>query len=136
MKKNLLLLPFAAFLLIGCNTSVDVKTNTSKETVQLTTSNLSKYVAVNSSSTVAVSSTKNYWVFYTHFIGADNYRFVDCKISYHYVWSVNNETLDGSTGTASLTFSGDGEAAPFAYTLNGGYAVFEISSVSGTVEAM
>ena len=46
----------------------------------------------------------------------------------------SQEILDGSCGVASLTYSGDGEATPFAYKLNNGVAVFTVLSVSGTVE--
>lgn len=133
MKKNLLLLPFAALLLVGCKTSADVQINTKKETVQLTMANFSNYVAINSSSTY--NSNKGSWIFYTHFIGADGYIFIDCKVSYYYKWSMGSqEILDGSTGVANLSLSGDGEAAPYLYTTTNGVAVFTISSVSGTIE--
>lgn len=130
MKKALLLIPAMITVLAGCNSPIN--SNKPKEVVELTTDNFSKYVATNSSSTITIDGNYQYILYYTHFIGADNCKFIDCSVTYTY-W--NSEVTPEVGTTVPLSLSGDGETE-FACDVqrHGVFRIFYLMSVSGTVE--
>lgn len=134
MKKLLLLLPFVTFLLTGCNPKEENKvTDTPKESIQLSASNYTNYVAINTF-IGQPNSSYNDIIYYSYFIGADYCKFVDCKITYRYV--LNGGSTQTEEATVPLTLSGDGQANPFyARGLSrGSYYSITITKASGTVQ--
>ena len=135
MKKVLLsvfVLPLLC--LTGCNPKEDNKvTDTPKESVQLSTSNYTSYVAINTSIAMP-NAGYNDVIYYSYFIGADYCKFVDCKLTYKYVLS--GGSAESSEETVPLTLSGDGQANPFfARALSrGSYYSIVITGASGTVQ--
>ena len=133
MKKGLLFI-FALGLMTGCTASKEnVVSNTPKESVTLNADNFSTYVATNSSSSL-VNNTSTNVIYYTHFVGADYCKFVNCTVTYTYV--ANGGIPSGTGTTISLTLSGDGEALPYFVKSqsNNAYYSIGIISASGTVE--
>ncbi len=133
MKKGLLFI-FALGLMTGCTASKEnVVSNTPKESITLSAENFSKYVATNSSSSLIGSSYNNV-IYYTHFVGADYCKFIDCTVTYTYV--ANGSTPSGTGTTISLTLSGDGETLPYYVHSQSGNVYYSIGiiSASGTVE--
>lgn len=123
--KKLFITFLAGISLTSCNTINNF------ETVTLSKDNFSTYIATNTS--IAFASKSDYYIFYfTHFIGADNCRFIDCTITYCY----SSGSTSTKRETVSLTISGDGEAKPymesFSYYPNN-YS-FSLISASGTIK--
>lgn len=131
MKKLLFLLPIISFALSACNPQKDKITDSPKESVALSASNFSTYVAVN---TTVQQSNANYSdvTFFSYFIGADYCKFVDCFVTYKYV---HGENSGGTEITVPLTLSGDGQAEPFVVTsMNRGMTyTLVVTSAKGTV---
>ena len=149
-KHSFLYIPvFFGLLLTGCkNDEKIVQTNTvnnptpslaednknenaadsPKETVSLTASNFSTYVAINSIAVLVNSATHDV-AYYSYFIGADYCKFINCTVTYKYNGS-------GEASTVSLTLSGDGQADPFIVPNQTTHALYVLSvtGASGTVE--
>ena len=127
--KKIFLLPLIVLMLTGCGTtSSNEEAHKENESIQLTTSNFSTYVATNSN---AVSLGNDSYVrYYTYFIGADNCRFIDCQVTYYYQHATS-PIADPTEETIKLSLSGDGEAN-FFY-VRGLYYVLVVKSVKGTV---
>ena len=146
-NKTLLLLPLLLLGLIGCDSNNsnqpteekmdNAVSDTPKESVRLTKTNFSTYVATNSSCSIVMDATTDV-IYYTHFIGADYCKFINCQVSYAYIsnFSENQNTVTTDTGTALLTLSGDGEAKPFYVRSQNrnSYYYLVVTNVSGTVE--
>ena len=163
MKKLFLLLPLITLLTIGCgpingekevssiNSEVEQSEvvvssneeesisphrieNEPKEEVELTLSNLGKYVAINNNAVLLNNSStgNNVVVFYAYFIGADYCKFINCTISYYY--SPSGGGPNGGENTTGLSLSGDGQANPFYTIIDGNHWYsFNVSAVTGTV---
>ena len=104
MKKLLILLPLTLLALTGCNSNKEDNkvSDTPKETVTLSASNFSTYVACNSS--VTFNNTSNdYANYFTYFIGADYCKFVNCTVTYGYAYMTN--AYEGTGETVPLTSS-------------------------------
>ena len=135
--KKLVLLPIFLILLTGCSSGgVGCACSSGKtepiETVTLTADNFSKYVATYSDST---GRDPNYFsIYYTHFVGADYCKFIDCTVTYEYTLVGNQPSGNGKT--ISLSLSGNGETEPFTIKpSNNNIAYYAyIISASGTVE--
>lgn len=138
MKKLLILLPLMMMALSGCsangqNAADNKVSDTPKETVTLSATNFSTYVACNSSVTFN-NSTNDYANYFTYFIGADYCKFVNCTVTYGYAYMAN--AYEGAGETVPLTLSGDGQANPYHVRINtaAGYYRFVVVAASGTVE--
>ena len=151
--KKFLLFPIVLLVMVGCgpkensmvDTSKDAQTSTiilpsnntvedkPKEIVELTKDNFSTYVAVNCSSSLISNETSRYTVvYYAYFIGADYCKFVNCTVTYTYVYAPSGSA--GEEITVPLTLSGDGQADPyFAQLRDNYYYTFKFISASGTV---
>lgn len=122
--KKLFLLSLTLLTLIGCGPA---KENASSETVDLTVQNFGKYIAVNTSSSMADYSNDSL-IYYSYFIGSSYCRFEECKVTYKYVSGTNAETVEN---TVSLTISGDGQAEPI-YVRNNGRTYYKLVVVSAS----
>ena len=141
MKKMLLLLSLMLFGLAGCNSNSGNSSSSEdnsvvdspKESVSLSVSNFSTYVAVNSSAAI-VNNTYNDVIYYSYFIGADYCKFVNCSVTYTY--AQNGTTNITSSFTVPLTLSGDGQAEPFLAIKQTRYTYYSlvVTAASGTVE--
>ena len=142
MKKSLLFISILMLLMTGCASSnkscncaytpipIDGNTNSDgPQEVTLSAENFSKYVAVNTVSSYA--SAYDAVTYFSYFIGADNCRFIDCSVSYKYVYGGSSFGY----GTIPLTISGDGQANPFHTRENNRdtYYTISITSASGTI---
>ena len=135
--KKLVLLPIFLILLTGCSAggvgcTCSSASNKPIETVTLSSSNFSKYVATYSNST---GRDPNYFsIYYTHFVGADNCKFIDCTVTYAYT-IVGNQPA-GSGTTIPLSISGDGETEPFTIKPSNNNIAYHayIIAATGTVE--
>ena len=128
MKKTLLILSTLLLLLTGCNPQEDKITDSPKESVELSASNFSTYVAINTTS--VFNPDYNDMCFYSYFIGADYCKFVDCKVTYKYVGANTS-----SEYTVPLTLSGDGQALAYiARNIGRGQTyTLTVTSAKGTV---
>ena len=141
-KRSFLYIPlFLGLLITGCK-SGEKSTNNSdtssvgdnkisdspKESVSLTKSNFSTYVAINSIAVLVNSATHDV-AYYSYFIGADYCKFRNCTVTYKY-------SGPGETSTVSLTLSGDGQADPYfvANQATHAFYVLSVTGASGTVE--
>ena len=141
VKKILFVLPLMLFGIVGCNStnnngssSGDNKiTDSPKESVTLSASNFSTYVAVNSSAAI-LNNSYNDVIYYSYFIGADYCKFVNCRVTYTYAMNGGTEGTD--TFTVPLTLSGDGQANPFFARNQNRYTYYSlvVTGASGTVE--
>lgn len=136
MKRTSILLPIILLALVGCNsnnTTSNTESNEPVQTVELSSSNFSDYVAINSSASLINSDSQDV-IYYSYFIGADYCKFIDCSVTYVYVHSGSGSS--SSQSTVKLTISGDGQANPyFVYKQNNHtYYYISVISVSGTVE--
>lgn len=103
-----------------------------KESVQLSAGNFSKYVAVNSNAAL-ISNLNECVIFYSYFIGADYCKFVNCTVTYAYLFKGTGE---GTEHTIHLSLSGDGQAEPFCTRITSNYSYYALSVIgaSGMVE--
>lgn len=134
-KRLLVLLPLLLMTLSGCNSDkVDNRVSgTIKETITLSASNFSTYVACNS--IVTFNNTSNdYANYFTYFIGADYCKFINCNVTYGYAQMDNEYTIGRET--VPLSLSGDGQTNPFHARFNTAtaYYRFVVIDASGTVE--
>ena len=154
MKKLLFLLPLILVGLTGCgtkakdsinnkdiNSTEEVVPNSNKssidssgsdgpiETVELSAENFSTYVASNTTASFNVNN--NSVLYFTHFIGADYCKFINCTVTYTYI--TKGAAVPDSGETVPLTLSGDGQA----YTQNAranAILVLAVVAASGTIE--
>ena len=123
--------------LTGCsantNNSDNNVSNSPKESVELSGSNFSKYVAVNSTAAI-INNAYNDVIYYSYFIGADYCKFVNCSVTYTY--AQNGGATGANDYTVSLSLSGDGQADPYFVRNTSAHVYYSIviKSASGTVE--
>lgn len=137
----LLLLSLMLFGLTGCNSDSGNSSSSEdnrvvdspKESVSLSASNFSTYVAVNSSAAI-LNNSYNDVIYYSYFIGADYCKFVNCFVTYTY--AKNGTTNIASSFTVPLTLSGDGQAEPFFVRDQTRFTYYSlvVTAASGTVE--
>lgn len=126
MNNKFLLMPLIMLSLGGCKTNGGIK-----ETVALSAKNVETFVAVNTTSSLTQYAYDDV-VFYSYFIGAEKCRFINCSVSYYYIYGANKSEIF----TVELTLSGCGQAIPYVVRnlpRNATY-VLKFSSANGTVE--
>ena len=140
-KKFLLPLLFIPFLLTGCGQTQQQQqpeTPATREQIQLTTNNFSKYIAVYTiSDTYAGSST--YTLYRYRLEGSCLCKFNNCTITYCYADYKGN--CEDTQNTINLTMSGCGETKEVQVSYYQGAKekskyFFHLVSASGTVELL